>query len=108
MNNYKNISIIIVTYKSDDIIYKFIKKIPKKINVIIVENSKNTELKKNLEKKFKNTKVYLRKNEGVASSINYGVKKSNTKYIIHLSPDMSLNFNDIEKFFYYAKKLKKV
>jgi len=106
MNNYKNLSIIIVTYKSDEIIYKFIKKIPKKINVIIVENSKNIELKKNLEKKFKNTKVYLRKNEGVASSINYGVKKSNTKYIIHLSPDMSLNFNDIEKFFYYAKKLK--
>jgi len=106
MHNFKNLSIIIVTYKSDEIIYKFIKQIPKKIKVIVIENSKNTKLKRNLEKRFNNTKVFLRKNEGVASSINYGVKKSNTEYIIHLSPDLLLNFNDIEKFFYYAKKLK--
>ena len=78
MNYQKKLTIIIVTYKSDEIIYKFIKKIPKNIKVIIVENSKNKELKKNIEKKFKNTRVYLRKNEGVASSINFGVSKLNT------------------------------
>ena len=67
------LTIVIVTYKSDDIIYKFIKKIPNKIKVIIVENSKNIKLKRNVERKFNNIKVFLRKNEGVASSINYGV-----------------------------------
>ena len=41
------ITIIIVTYKSDEIIYKFINKIPKKINIIVVENSRNLKLKKN-------------------------------------------------------------
>ena len=56
MKYFNDISIIIITYKSDQIIYKFVKKIPKKIKVIVVENSKNHVLKINLEKKFKNVK----------------------------------------------------
>jgi N-acetylglucosaminyl-diphospho-decaprenol L-rhamnosyltransferase len=103
---YKNLSIIIVTYKSDEIIYKFVRKIPKKIKVIIVENTKNFKLKKNIEKKFSNIKVYLRKNEGVGSSLNFGVTKTKTDYFIHLSPDLELDFNDIKFFFEYAKTLK--
>ncbi len=102
---FKKLTIIIVTYKSDEIIYRFIKKIPKIIKIIVVENSKNLYLKKNLEKKYKNTKVYLRKNEGVGSSLNYGVKKTKTNYFIHLSPDLKLNFNQIKIYFEYAKKL---
>lgn len=102
---FDQITIIIVTYKSDEIIYKFINKIPKKINIIVVENSRNLKLKKKLEKEYKNTKVYLRKNQGVGSSINFGVTKTKTKYFIHLSPDLSINFSDISIFFKYAKIL---
>ena len=40
MKYYKELSIIIITYKSDQIIYKFVSKIPKKYKVIVVENSK--------------------------------------------------------------------
>ncbi len=105
-NYFKDITIVIVTYKSDEIIYKFIKKIPSKIKVIVVENSKNFHLKKNLEKRYKNTKVYLRNNEGVSSSLNFGVKKTKTKYIIHLSPDLDLDYNQIKFFFKYAEILK--
>ena len=107
MKNYlKDLTIIIVTFKSDEIIYKFIKKIPKEIAVIVVENSKNLKLKKNLERKYKNTKVYLRNNEGVSSSLNFGVKKTKTNFLIHLSPDLSLDFKQIKIFFNYAKLLK--
>ena len=107
MNEYqKELTIIIVTFKSDPIIYRFIKKIPKKISVIIVENSKNFKLKKKLEKKYKNVKVYLRKNEGVSSSLNFGVKKIKTNFLIHLSPDLAVNFNQIKYFFKYARILK--
>ena len=104
-NFYKDLTIIIITYKSDEIIYKFIKKIPNKIKIIVVENSKNKKLKKNLEKKHKNIKVFLRKNEGVSSSLNFGVKKSKTNYILHLSPDLKVNYSNIKTFFLYAKKL---
>ena len=69
------ITIIIVTYKSDEIIYKFINKIPKKINIIVVENSRNLKLKKKFKKEYKKTKVYLRKNQGVGSSINFWCNK---------------------------------
>ena len=107
MKNYlKDLTIIIVTYKSDEIIYKFIRKIPKKIKVIIVENSKNFILKRNLEKKYKNINVYLRKNEGVSSSLNFGANKTKTNYLIHLSPDLAVDFKQIKTFFEYAKKLK--
>ena len=99
MKKYFNqVTIIIITYKSDEIIFDFIKKIPKKIKVIVVENSKNFNLKKKIEKKYKNSIVYLRNNEGVSSSLNFGVKKIKTKYFLHLSPDLALNFNDIKKF----------
>ena len=104
-SHFQDLTIIIVTYKSDEIIFDFVKKIPKKINVIIVENSKNNQLKKKLEKKYKNIRVYLRNNEGVSSSLNFGVKKTKTKYLIHLSPDLEVNYNQIEIFFKYAKIL---
>ena len=38
MNNFNQISIVLITYKSEKKINKFIKKIPKKIKTIIVEN----------------------------------------------------------------------
>ena len=53
MKKYFNqVTIIIITYKSDEIIFDFIKKIPKKIKVIVVENSKNFNLKKKNRKKI--------------------------------------------------------
>ena len=46
MNDFhKNITFIIVTYRSENIIEKCLKKIPKKCRVIIVENSYDFLLK---------------------------------------------------------------
>ena len=42
------ITIIIITYKSEKIIYDFIKKIPSTTKTIIIENSQNYELKKDM------------------------------------------------------------
>ena len=51
MNNFhKNITFIIVTYKSENIIEKCLKKIPKKCKIIIVENSNDFYLKKKIKK----------------------------------------------------------
>ena len=48
MKYLKELTLIIITFKSDKIIYDFIKKIPKKFKVIVVENSKNFILKKKI------------------------------------------------------------
>ena len=100
------ITIIIITYKSEKIIYNFIKKIPSTIKIIIIENSQNYELKKNIEENYKNISIYIRENQGVSSSLNFAVEKIDTKYFLQISPDIEFNFREIEIFLDYANKLK--
>ena len=99
------ITIIIITYKSEKIIYDFIKKIPSTIKTIIIENSQNYELKKNIEQDYKNISVYVKENNGVSSALNFAVEKIETKYFLQISPDIEFSFKDLEVFFNYAKKL---
>jgi len=101
----KKLTIILIAYKSEKIINAFVKKIPNNIKVIIVENSNNLLLKKKVEKKYRNIKVYIKKNEGVGASINYAVKKIKTEFFIQISPDIKFNYQDIRKFIDVAKKL---
>mgnify|MGYP007000129186 len=39
--NLKNITFVIVSYKSENVIYKCINSLPKKSKIIVVENSEN-------------------------------------------------------------------
>ena len=50
INYIKKISLVLIIYRSEKIINKFIKKIPKQLQTIIVENSNNRKLKKEIEK----------------------------------------------------------
>ena len=100
---YKEITIVIVSYKSREKVIHFAKKIPKKFKVIIIDNSKDLSLKKKLEL-FKNIKVFLRENNGVSSAINFAVKKINTKYFFQISPDLEFNFNKL--IFFYNEAIK--
>ena len=47
----QNLSIVIVTLKSEKVIYKCINSINKNIPIIVVENSDNLEFKNNLVKR---------------------------------------------------------
>ena len=105
MKEYKKLTIILIAFKSEKKIYSFVKKIPKSINVIIIENSNNHFLKKHLEKKYKNIKVFVKKNEGVGASLNYAVKKTKTNYFLQISPDILFNYKDLENFFNFANKI---
>jgi len=99
------VTIIIITYKSEKIIYDFLEKIPSNIKIIIVENSENHKLKKKIQEKFKNVLFYIRENNGVSSSINYAVDKIQTKYFLQISPDIEFDYKDLDIFCEYAKKL---
>ena len=100
------ITIVIITYKSGKIIYDFIKKIPSTIKTIIIDNSQDYELKKNIEEKCKNISVYLKENNGVSSALNYAVEKIKTKYFLQISPDIEFNFEDLKIFLDFAKTKK--
>ena len=101
----KDITIIVITYKSEKIIYDFIKKIPKNIKTIIIENSQNNKIKENIEQNYENIRVYIKENDGVSSALNYAVEKIETKYFLQISPDIEFNFKDLDIFFDYSNKL---
>ena len=99
-----DVTIIIITYKSENIIHDFVNRIPANLKTIIIENSKNYDLKKNIEKKYKNISVYVKENNGISSSLNFAAELVKTKYFLQISPDIEFNFNDLNLFIDFANK----
>jgi len=95
MNNFeKNITFVIVSYKSSHIIEKCIQSINSNIKIIIVENSDNVVVKKFLENKFSNVEVIITKqNLGYGKGNNFGISKVKTQYAFILNPDAILEKN---------------
>tara|TARA_B100001250_G_scaffold199014_1_gene170727 strand:+ start:1605 stop:2462 length:858 start_codon:yes stop_codon:yes gene_type:complete len=94
--NLKNITFIIVSFKSDKVIYNCLNSLPKNSNKIIIENSKDINLKKDLESKYDNIEVILNENLGMGASNNIGIKGSKTQYVYILNPDVTFKKNTFE------------
>lgn len=99
----ESISIILITYKSENIIYSFLDQVPKNYPVILVDNSNDYQLKENVEKKYSNAQVFLNENNGVSKALNFAVSKVETKYFLQISPDVKFNFDDLKIFLNLAK-----
>ena len=84
----KEITFIIVSYNSKKVIFDCINSLPKFSKIIVIENSHDHELKKEIELKYDNIEVLLSENIGMGASNNIGIKKSNTKYALVLNPDV--------------------
>jgi GT2 family glycosyltransferase len=105
--NLKDLTVVIVTFKSDEIILNCLKSIPQEISVIVVENSNNHDFKKKIENNFKNINCILTgENKGYASANNVGLKLVKTKYALVLNPDALLDKNAIGNFLKTAETLK--
>ena len=104
--NKDNLTIVIVTLKSDKVIHKCLKSIDPKIKKIIVENSYNERFIKDLKEKYNNIDCYLTgENLGMGAGNNFGIKKSNTKFVMILNPDTILNFDTLDKIFDVSNNL---
>ena len=102
----QNLSVVIVTLKSEKVIHNCIKSINQNLPIIVVENSNNQEFKENLENKYNNLKCILSKsNLGMGAGNNIGIKASNTEYVLILNPDVILEKNTIEEIFFATKSL---
>ena len=94
----QNLSIVIVTLKSEKVIHQCIKSLNQNIPIIVVEHSENKKLKEELEKKYSNLKCILAKsNLGMGSGNNIGIKAATTDYVLILNPDVLLENNTIEE-----------
>ena len=102
----ENLTIIIVTIKSQNIIDGCLKSIDPDIKKIIVENSSNHEFTNYLKEKYKNIECYLTgKNLGMGSGNNFGIEKSKTRYVMILNPDTILKPNTLNQIFEISKNL---
>ena len=100
-----DLTVVIVTLKSEEVIFTCLDSIPSNIKVIVVENSNNKKLKEQLEEKYQNIKCILAgENNGYAVGNNIGLRKVNTKYALILNPDTILDKNAIHNFLISAKK----
>jgi len=100
----RDITIVITSFKSDEIIRNCLNSIGKQYQVILVENSNNSELKKSIEREFTNVECILTgENLGYGKANNIGLKKVKTKYALILNPDTTIYSSTLENFFKTAK-----
>ena len=96
----KDLTIVIVTFKSEEKIFKCLKSISNKIPVLVVENSNNENFKKMVQEKCVNVNCVLTgENKGYSIANNIGLNLVKTKYALVLNPDTILDTKAIENFF---------
>ena len=79
-------TIVFLSFHSELHIKRLVFDIKKKYPIIIIENSLNVKLKKELEEKFDNVKVIIPpKNIGISAGYNLGIKESKTN-LVFLNP----------------------
>ena len=87
--NKSEVTVIMVSFYSQDLIEKTINFINKEIDIIVVENSNSSKCKELLEKKYSNVKVILsEKNLGNGAGINKGLNNTNTKYAFYIDTEI--------------------
>ena len=110
MNNYskkhfyKDVTVLIVHFKNENIINQCLSRIDNKIKKIIIDNSENHQNLK-INKKIRNINIIYNQNNGFGSSVNFGIKKIKTKYVFVICPDVFLKKNTIKILLEAAKKL---
>ena len=102
----QTLSVVIVTFKSDQVIDDCIQSIPEQTKIIIIENSNDQKFKENIEKKYNNVKCILSKeNLGMGSGNNFGLQHVKTDYAIILNPDVILEKNSINEIIEATKNI---
>ena len=95
-----DLTVVIVTFKSESKIFSCIDSIPNDLSIIVVENSNNLKFKQNIESIYSNVKCVLSgANKGYAVANNIGLNLVKTKYALILNPDATLYKDTIINFF---------
>ena len=102
----KDISILVLSHKSKNLVTDLVKKLYNKFPIIVVDNSDDLELKRILNIKFSRV-IYLSiDNNGYGAAINFGSNFIKTKYFLILNPDIE-DINE-KKVIYFEKNIKKL
>ena len=94
INIYKDISLILVTYRSEKLIIKNMEML-KKFPVVIVDNSNSDELEKIIFDYRNINLIKSSKNLGYGAANNLAVSKALTPFILIINPDILINEDSI-------------
>ena len=103
MNNLARLTVVIVTYKTDNTILRnCLNSIDKNVQIKIIENSHKIENQTFLIDKKDNLSIYYTgKNLGYGAGNNYGFSLVNTDYVIVANPDIIFHktfFENVKKY----------
>ena len=89
-NNFSDLSVVVVTYKTNlNILEKCLSSIDPSVKIIIVENSSKFINEDQISNKYKNVSIFCSgENIGYGGGNNYGLQKVDTKYALILNPDI--------------------
>lgn len=95
MDIYNNLTLIMVTYRSENLVKKNLE-ILKKFKTIIVDNSNSRHLNE-IVKDFENIKIIIsKKNLGYGKAANLAISYAKTSLILTVNPDLILNIDGIQ------------
>ena len=102
-NNISNLTVVIVTFKTDRSILKnCLDSIDKNVKILIVENSESFNNSKEIENNYSNVKIICSgSNLGMGAGNNFGLQNADTEYVLILNPDIicdKLFFSNIKKY----------
>ena len=98
INIYKDITLILVTYRSEKLIIKNLE-VLKKFPVIIIDNSNSDELEKIIFDYGNIDLIKSSKNLGYGAANNLAVSKALTPFILIINPDILINEDSISDLF---------
>ena len=102
----QNLSVIIVSFKSDHVIDKCINSIDNQMEIIVVDNSNDIDFKKKIERKYNNVKCILSSsNIGMGAGNNLGIKNVSNDYAFILNPDVILQNDTIDQIIEAVKSI---
>tara|TARA_A100001015_G_scaffold240035_1_gene273580 strand:+ start:8 stop:880 length:873 start_codon:yes stop_codon:yes gene_type:complete len=102
----QNLSVIIVSYKSDHVIENCINSIDSEIEIVVIDNSNNDKFKDKIETKYKNVKCILSKeNLGMGGGNNLGIKNVSKDFALILNPDVALENNSMNEIMFASKEI---
>ena len=84
----KDTSILVLSHKSENLVINLMDKLYNKFPIIVVDNSDDLELKKNLSTEYPKVIFHTIQNNGYGAAINFGSNYIKTKYFIILNPDI--------------------
>jgi len=104
--NSQDITVIITSFHSGNKIFDCIKSINKDVKIILIENSNDHLLKKEIQSRFSNVECILsEENLGYGAGNNLGLSMVKTDYALIINPDVTLKNDAMDKFFLSINKV---